>query len=88
MKPGHPPHIVLMMGGVLNFLNNDVTETIIANIALARWTSAIVMANKTSIDHPTFSARYLAYVLFGSLTSDFHTTIINRIEPHRAPVMK
>jgi hypothetical protein len=69
-------------GNTCNLLKQfvNITEESMTTMALAYWNSPTVAVDKTTVDHPTFSARCLAHVILGSLTPDFHTTIINRIE--------
>jgi len=56
-----------------------IMETDICTAAAARWDVSTMHIDKHTVDTPTYNARILARLLFGSITDDFLITILHRI---------
>ncbi len=56
-----------------------ITETVIAAMVEARWTSPTVQSDKPTIDHDTSHLHFLAKCLLNSISSDLKLMILNRI---------
>jgi acyl dehydratase len=61
-----------------------ITETDIHTAAAVRRDASTMHIDKHTVDTPTYNARILARLLFGSITDDFSITILHRV-PGKIP---